>query len=176
MRKTLYFFFTALVASLALVSPAHAAMTPEGWDGDGRPPALEALPVVSVIPTACPYSAAAACSDGTRIWNNPSGDPDLVVYRLRHEMGHVQDALHLDKGERDRFTQLFGFAHGTVWSQGTWPNMDRSPHELFAEAFAWCSLDIKPNGPFTVTNAYNYDPPPKQQVTICATMTRALAD
>jgi hypothetical protein len=165
---------------LATATPAgalpRAAWHPSGWEGVVPPPVLEPLPTgVQVIPTACPYSPAKGCSDGTRIWSDPTGDPGLAAFRVRHEMGHVQDHRFYDPGERNRLTRLMGFPVGTPWSQGTWPRIDRSPEEVAADAFASCSLGLMPNGSYWVMTAYNWDPTPLQQRLVCGTIRRAIA-
>lgn len=131
---------------------------------------------VQVIPTACPWGGALGCSDGARIWSAPTGGPELAVFRVRHEMAHVQDHRHYDAGERNKLTRLEGFPAGTEWSQGTWPNIDRSPEEVGADAFATCSLGLSPDRGYWIGTGYEWNPSPRRQREVCGVIRRALAD
>lgn len=128
-----------------------------------------------MIPTACPWGGALGCSDGARIWSAPTGGPELAVFRVRHEMAHVQDKRRLDDGERNKLKRLMGFPLTAVWSVATYPE-PTDPHEKFADAFATCSLGLSPDRGYWIDTGYEWDPSPRQQRLVCGTIWRALAD
>jgi hypothetical protein len=119
------------------------------------------------------------CYTGGVIYVDPSL-PDQT-FALWHERGHVLDEQQINAGERNRFRHLVMQAQSTTvaFASESWlirqagEAPKSSPGELFADAYATCSLQQLPNsGDFAV--AYGYMPSTNESAqAICSFIDRA---
>lgn len=128
----------------------------------------------------CPgHAEPTACAIEGNVWILPVSGPEV----LWHEIGHAVENRLLDShpGARAWFIAAFGYPAGTPWWSG-W--QERSPGELFAEAYGRCHLNWRPRsssirvkhrGGMRVSvevrrggvAGYAYDPTPRQHRRIC---------
>lgn len=126
--------------------------------------------------TACPYYAdggSCAQPETAEVWIAPGSSR----FEFWHEVGHVFDHQVLDDRAHSWFTRVLGFASGTPWEadEGFYEDHDfsqKSPDEMFADAFAACWLRMKPRrqGGLLVsewTTAYWYQPSVRQHRRVC---------
>lgn len=81
---------------------------------------------------------------------------------LFHELGHIYDAEILTPETRALF-QIMVHMPG-IW---TLPQDQRSPAEIFAQAYSVCARHLTLHGRVTYV-IYGYNPTPKQHARICA--------
>lgn len=103
------------------------------------------------------------------------------TFTTRHEMGHVYEDRYLDHGERNRFATLTGRVdiYWTTTYQDEQGRMIQDPgslDEVFADAFANCSLG-RIVAPGHVWEAgYDYFPTAKEHRAVCGFIVRAGRD
>jgi hypothetical protein len=133
------------------------------------PPSVLRVPLPPryvIIHAACPdrdgLGLSCAYYDG-RVYLAP-GASDFAFW---HELGHVFDAEVMTEGDRRWFMRRLS-TRTTWWSRG--PG-DRSPSELFADAYGICALGLHPDGGEWI-DAYGYEPGRKRHRQICAAIGR----
>jgi hypothetical protein len=176
-------FATALIAASALSVVAAAGAHPpapvrEGskpvrgethrWLHQSRAPLLRGR--IQVLRRACPgyprYAGCVRTRHPRRIYLHPqTAQPRGVLY---HELGHVFDLLVLNRSERREFKRIVGVRRGG-WFLGS-----PGPSELFADAYAACSVHRRLARGLART-AYGYRATPRRHARACALMRRAAA-
>lgn len=116
-------------------------------------------PPVQVVFTWCPWAQTrpGCTSPGTHVVYWGDGDP----FTLLHEMGHQLDYWVMTDADRNGFRAIMHDKRPWRASGGD------SPHERFAEAYAWCALYPRalPDGDGP---AYSFRPKPKTYRKVCA--------
>lgn len=130
-------------------------------------------PRVTVHHADCPdYADGGSCADmaTNEIWLAPNSGS----FERWHEIGHLFDAQVLTDPDRAWFMRAFRMTG--EWVRGTGDEClgKRCPDELFADAYAACANDLRPEGRrrdgMTVsdwTTSYGYFPTARQHRRVC---------
>ena len=108
----------------------------------------------------CPFEQTRSCTqEGVpAIWLAPSR---TTRHDLYHEMGHLYDYFVLTEATRQRFLSL-------RQDRRPWRSAPNSPHEQFAEAYAFCATGRAPLFAGRVLGGYGYTPSLRAHKRICA--------
>ncbi len=125
---------------------------------------------LQIVRSACPgYPEFAGCVNSRRprrVYLQPGAARLRGLYY--HEVGHVFDLVVLNGRERRAFKRIIGARKGG-WFRG-----NPGPSELFADAYAACSLHRRLGRRLSRT-AYGYRATPRRHARACALMRRAAA-
>lgn len=125
---------------------------------------------LQIVIRSCPgYPEFVGCVNSRkprRIYLQPNAARLRGVYY--HELGHVFDLVVLNRRERREFKRIVGVRAGG-WFRGA-----PAPSELFADAYAACSLHRRLGRRLSRT-AYGYHATPRRHARACALMRRAAA-
>lgn len=129
-------------------------------------------PAATIIEAPCPdmdeSAASEACAYPDGRLYLPAGTSD---FQREHELGHQFDRQYMQPGEQNKATRLLGFPVGTPWRNGTGTGGFDSPHELFADAYAACRLQLDPGSDWETS--YDYAPTRREFREVCGFLRRA---
>lgn len=157
-----------IACAFAFCTPAASAASEAKFASATGIPTPAATLIDAPCPDASPEATTSICAyqDGRIYLPHGSGR-----FAREHELGHQFDTQYLQPGERNKATRLLGFAMGTPWRNGTGTGGFDSPHELFADAFAACRLQLDPGSDWETS--YDYAPTRREFRAVCAFIRRA---
>lgn len=121
--------------------------------------------VVSKAPIVCEGALGCTFWHSQLIYVNPHQSKLQLNVSFLHELGHQWDFRKMDNADRRSIKQALNL-------KGYWWNFDdwTPPGEIFAEAYAWCGVHIRPTAK-TLT-AYGYHPSIATYEAVCAAILR----